>query len=72
MEGTLVEVIEKYQGKTLSANLPYKTQFMIPKDDGSEMKLIVHLVRESAAGLVRWCHAFSIMQHLHNSTLPYP
>ena len=49
MEGTLVEVIEKYQGKTLSANLPYKTQFMIPKDDGSEMKLIVHLVRKSAA-----------------------
>lgn len=43
MEGTLVEVIEKYQGKTLSANLPYKTQFMIPKDDGRDMKLIVHL-----------------------------
>ena len=44
MEGTLVEVIEKYQGKQLSANLPYKTQFMIPKDEGKDMKLIVHLV----------------------------
>ena len=44
MEGTLIEVIEKYQGKQLSANLPYKTQFMIPKDEGKDMKLIVHLV----------------------------
>ena len=47
MEGTLLEVIEKYQGKTLSANLPYKTQFMISKEDGKDMKLIVHLVRDS-------------------------
>ena len=49
MEGTLVEVIEKYQGKQLSANLPYKTQFMIPKDGGKDMKLIVHLVSPRAA-----------------------
>lgn len=49
MEGTLIEVIEKYQGKQLSANLPYKTQFMIPKEDGKEMKLVVHLVSDLAA-----------------------
>lgn len=74
MEGTLVEVIEKYQGKTLSANLPYKTQFMIPKDDGKEMKLIVHLVRESAVPVMPlriWylshcCHA---QANLHGSTV---
>ena len=47
MEGTLIEVIEKFQGKQLSANLPYKTQFMIPKDGGKDMKLIVHLVSTS-------------------------
>ncbi|KAL0044818.1 hypothetical protein WJX82_010489 [Trebouxia sp. C0006] len=43
MEGELMEVIEKYQGKQLSANLPYKTLFMIPKDDGKDQKLIAHL-----------------------------
>lgn len=41
-----MEVIEKYQGKQLSANLPYKTLFMIPKDDGKDQKLIAHLVRQ--------------------------
>jgi hypothetical protein len=45
MEGELMEVIEKYQGKQLSANMPYKTLFMIPKDDGKDQKLIAHLVR---------------------------
>ena len=53
MEGTLIEVIEKYQGKQLSANLPYKTQFMIPKDEGKDMKLIVHLVSPLAADNTR-------------------
>ncbi len=48
MEGELMEVIEKYQGKQLSANLPYKTLFMIPKDDGKDQKLIAHLVRDNA------------------------
>ena len=47
MEGELMEVIEKYQGKQLSANLPYKTLFMIPKDDGKDQKLIAHLVRDN-------------------------
>lgn len=67
MEGTLVEVIEKYQGKTLSANLPYKTQFMIPKDDGRDMKLIVHLVRKFY-NVTHYCHAVS---SLHGATIPY-
>lgn len=43
LEGELMEVIEKYQGKQLSANLPYKTLFMIPKDGGKDQKLIAHL-----------------------------
>lgn len=46
LEGELMEVIEKYQGKQLSANLPYKTLFMIPKDGGKDQKLIAHLVND--------------------------
>lgn len=55
MEGTLIEVIEKYQGKQLSANLPYKTQFMIPKEDGKEMKLVVHLVSHNLLSIHTSC-----------------
>ena len=66
MEGTLVEVIEKYQGKQLSANLPYKTQFMIPKDGGKDMKLIVHLVSPRAAKNTH----LSAVPCLHVATVP--
>ena len=44
-EGTIIEVIEKLNDKPLSANLPYKTQFLLPVDGGKEQKLIAHLVR---------------------------
>lgn len=44
-----MEVIEKYQGKQLSANLPYKTLFVIPKDEGKDQKLIAHLVSVKTA-----------------------
>lgn len=43
-EGTIIEVIEKLNGKPLSANLPYKTQFLLPLDGGKDQKLIAHLV----------------------------
>lgn len=55
MEGELMEVIEKHQGKQLSANLPYKTLFMIPKDDGKDQKLIAHLVRHNVKRLSASC-----------------
>jgi hypothetical protein len=42
-EGTVQEVITEYQGKPLTANCPYKIQFLIPKDDGKDQKLISHL-----------------------------
>ena len=44
MEGECIEVIEKHLGSKMSANLPYKTLFMIPKDDGKDQKLVAHLV----------------------------
>ena len=44
MEGECLEVIETYQGSKMSANLPYKTLFMIPKEDGKDQKLVAHLV----------------------------
>lgn len=64
MEGTILDVIEKYQGKQLSANLPYKTQFLIPNEDtGKEQKLICHLVRTLAYGAAELytCSAYTLV-----------
>ena len=38
------QVIKVFKGKTLSSNLPYKVQFMVPSE-GKEVKVIAHLVR---------------------------
>lgn len=55
-----MEVIEKFQGKPLSANLPYKTQFLIPNEEtGKEQKLICHLVSMR--------HDFARLLHLSNT-----
>jgi len=44
MEGTVLGVIDKHNGKELSANLPVKVQFKLPAEDGGkEGKLIAHL-----------------------------
>ncbi len=70
MEGELMEVIEKYQGKQLSANLPYKTLFMIPTDDGKDQKLIAHLVRDNvklflSATWSIYCSSMMLISILH-------
>ena len=52
MEGECIEVIEKHLGSKMSANLPYKTVFMIPKDDGKDQKLVAHLVGDQCAILL--------------------
>ncbi|KAK9814137.1 hypothetical protein WJX72_001144 [[Myrmecia] bisecta] len=47
MEGTVLEVIKEWKGKALSANLPYKTQFMLDGEDGGKAKkLLVHLTAD--------------------------
>lgn len=61
-----MEVIEKYQGKQLSANLPYKTQFLIPNEEtGKEQKLICHLV-----GCLLCIFAL-LTQRMHTQTLAH-
>ena len=42
----LVQIVQFFKEKKLSANLPYKVQFQIPQEDGAKpVKLVAHLVR---------------------------
>ena len=41
------QVVQTYKGKKLSANLPYKVEFLIPKEGAKDVKLIAHLVRRT-------------------------
>ena len=43
-EGTVLDVVTFFKGKQISANLPYKCQFVIEQEDGSEKKFTAHLV----------------------------
>ena len=43
-EGTILEVVTFFKGKQISANLPYKCQFLEQQEDGKEKKITVHLV----------------------------
>lgn len=42
MEGTVVQDVTQYKGKTLSANLPYKVEFFIDKEN-AKSKFFAHL-----------------------------
>ena len=42
MVGTVVERVDTYKGKPLSANLPVKVQFQ-KEHDGKMVKFVVHL-----------------------------
>lgn len=44
-EGTVLEIVTFFKGKQISANLPYKCQFIESLEDGKERKIIAHLVR---------------------------
>ena len=44
-EGTVKQVVKFFKDKELSANLPYKTEFIIPREGEKDLKLLVHLVR---------------------------
>ena len=44
LEGEVLEVVKEYQGKNLTANLPYKVQLLL-ENDGKKTKFFAHLVR---------------------------
>ncbi|EIE27668.1 hypothetical protein COCSUDRAFT_55657 [Coccomyxa subellipsoidea C-169] len=37
------QIVQQYKGEKLSANLPYKVEFMIPVEGSKDVKLIAHL-----------------------------
>ena len=43
LEGEVLEVVKEYQGKNLTANLPYKVQLLLD-NDGKKSKFFAHLV----------------------------
>lgn len=43
LEGEVLEVVKEYQGKNLTANLPYKVQLLL-ENDGKKTKFFAHLV----------------------------
>lgn len=46
--GVLLQIVQQYKGQKLSANLPYKVEFMIPVEGSKDVKLIAHLVWPAA------------------------
>ena len=44
MEGTVKSIVKKYKGKETSANLPYRIEFLLEKDDGKQQKFFAHVV----------------------------
>lgn len=42
-----LQIVQQYKDKKLSANLPYKVEFMIPVEGSKDVKLIAHLVSHS-------------------------
>lgn len=47
MEGSVKNIVKKYKGKETSANLPYRIEFLLEKDDGKQQKFFAHLVGTS-------------------------
>ena len=48
MEGSVKSIVKKYKGKETSANLPYRIEFMLEKEDGKQQKFFAHVVRDLA------------------------
>lgn len=44
-EGTVKLIVKKFKGKELSANLPYRVEFVLDPESEKPKKLLVHLVR---------------------------
>ena len=43
-EGTVKLIVKKFKGKELSANLPYRVEFVLEPESEKPKKLVVHLV----------------------------
>ena len=43
-EGTVKQIVKVFKGKELSANLPYKVEFLLDKEGGKQRKVLAHLV----------------------------
>ncbi len=56
MEGTVKSIVKKYKGKETSANLPYRIEFLLEKDDGKQQKFFAHVVstRQNKETTVYW------------------
>ena len=39
------QIVKKFKGKELSANLPYRIEFILEKEDAKDVKFFAHLVR---------------------------
>lgn len=44
MEGVVKNIVKKYKGKETSANLPYRIEFVLEKEDGKQQKFFAHMV----------------------------
>jgi hypothetical protein len=62
-EGVVVENVMNYKGQELSANLPWKVQFLVDGPEGKPVKVLAHLVRApllpplTLRRRARWCAA---------------
>ena len=45
LEGSVKQIVKKFKGKELSANLPYRIEFILEKEDAKDVKFFAHLVR---------------------------
>ena len=48
LEGEVVDNVVNYKGTKISANLPYKVQFIRPQEGSKDLKFFSHLVRPRA------------------------
>ena len=44
MEGVVKNIVKKYKGKETSANLPYRIEFQLQREDGKQQKFFAHVV----------------------------
>ena len=50
LEGEVVENVVNYKGAKISANLPYRVQFIRPQEGKKDLKFFSHLVRACTGG----------------------
>ena len=43
-EGTVKQIVKNFKGKELSANLPYRIEFILEVPDAKDVKFFAHMV----------------------------